>query len=74
MQAQIRVCFHLRSIKVSVSENMKKQEALSTTGEKVEWYSTYEPYSSSVLKLKAELTHDLAILILGVYSRGLKAV
>lgn len=52
---------------------MKELEVLSTTGENIEQYSTYEQYGSLVIKLKAELTQDLAILILGAYSRELKA-
>lgn len=52
---------------------MKELEVLSTTGKNVEWYSTYKQYGSLVIKLKAEITHDLAILILGAYSREWKA-
>lgn len=54
---------------------MKELEILSITGENTQngTVSIYEQYGSLVIKLKAELTQDLAILILGAYSRELKA-
>lgn len=57
--------------KTRVGKDIKKRKPLHTVGRNV---NLGKQYGSSTRKLKIELLYNLAILLLGLYPKGIKSV
>ena len=73
IQIKITMSYHLTHYKMAMIKK-KKTENNCTVGRNAKWYSHFEKqYGGSSKKCKIELTYYLAIPLLGIYSKELKA-
>lgn len=55
----------------SSDEHVKQSELLDLAGGKVKWYSWFDSF---LMKLNTYFSYDLAIPLLGIYSREMKTM
>lgn len=65
--------YYQKEMRLSVGKNVKKRELLYSVGGNVNWYSYCRKQYGGSSKLKIELSYDLAISPLGIYSKEMKS-